>query len=215
MMPLWTTTTRPCSPGAGARSPRWAGRGWPSACGRCRRRRGSGSACRLSSRLLSLPTERRRSQRAVRDHRDPGGVVAAVLQPPQALDDDGHRVPRSDVADDAAHGRLSASGRRCRASPPWPRPRSAAGPHSAPSCACTSLAARARARLGPARLHHLPGPAEGQRTRGHVLGDGAARADVGALARSSTGATSVRVAADEGAGLDRASGACRRRRSCR
>ena len=45
-------------------------------------------------------------QRAVAaDDRDPGRVVAAVLQAAQALDDDVERRPGADVADDAAHDR--------------------------------------------------------------------------------------------------------------
>ena len=35
---------------------------------------------------------------------DAGGIVAAVLQAAQALDDDGHGGIRTDVADDSAHG---------------------------------------------------------------------------------------------------------------
>ena len=36
----------------------------------------------------------------------PGRIVAAVFQPPQAVQDDGHRFPVPDVADDAAHIQL-------------------------------------------------------------------------------------------------------------
>ena len=50
-------------------------------------------------------------QRPVEHERDPGGVVAAVLEPSQALD---HHVLRrllADVAHDSAHGRESIGGR--------------------------------------------------------------------------------------------------------
>ena len=36
-------------------------------------------------------------------HRHPGGVVAAVLEPPQPFQQDGHGLARAHVADDAAH----------------------------------------------------------------------------------------------------------------
>ena len=51
------------------------------------------------------------------DERDPGGVVAAVLEPPEALDQDRARLAGTGVADDAAHalgdllGRAGARGR--------------------------------------------------------------------------------------------------------
>src|SRR5207245_1656504 len=56
-------------------------------------------------------------------------------------------------------------------------------------------------RLGPALLDHLPGPAEGQRSGGHVRGDGAARRDVCARADGDR-SDERRVAADEGPRLD-------------
>ena len=37
------------------------------------------------------------------DERDPGRVVAPVFEPLQALDEDGPRLTRADIADDAAH----------------------------------------------------------------------------------------------------------------
>ena len=85
-----------------------------------------------------------------------------------------------DVADDAAHGQL-----RLRAA-------------LSPACAWRSLRGAAR----PSRACHLAGAPEGERVRGHVLGDRAARADVGALADRDR-RHERRVAADEGAGLDR------------
>ncbi len=52
------------------------------------------------------------------DQGDPGRVVAAVLEPFQALDEDGARVARSRVADDAAHV-LRSSVRRRRSLAGW------------------------------------------------------------------------------------------------
>ena len=40
---------------------------------------------------------------AARDERDASRVVAAVLEPAQALEQDGRRFTRADVADDSAH----------------------------------------------------------------------------------------------------------------
>ena len=69
-------------------------------------------------------------QRAVGDQGDAGGVVAAVLQPPQALDHDVLGLLGPDVPDDSAHGGESieqGSRPRPRASPlqrivpPWLR----------------------------------------------------------------------------------------------
>src|SRR5213594_2561653 len=48
---------------------------------------------------------------AVLEHRNPCRVVPAVLQALEPLDDDGHRVLVTDVADDAAHD--YSSGRAC------------------------------------------------------------------------------------------------------
>ena len=175
------------SPGAGGRSPRWAGRGWPSACARCRRRPPSGSARRLSSRLQSLPTERRRCSAPFAHHR---------------------------------HARRS----RSRGTPAGAAPRRSPGPRPAPrrsrrcrTCRVSPSGAlrdrRRRASRGRFAARLLPRPAaqpalttwrarpRASAPGGHVLGDGAARADVGALAhrdrRHQRG-----VAADEGAGLD-------------
>jgi hypothetical protein len=47
---------------------------------------------------------------------DAGGVVAAILQPAQALHHDRHGVARSDVADDAAHQLSSSSAARASSS---------------------------------------------------------------------------------------------------
>ena len=38
------------------------------------------------------------------EERDPGGVVAAVLEPLESLDEQGLALPRADVSDDSAHG---------------------------------------------------------------------------------------------------------------
>ena len=47
----------------------------------------------------------RATQLAALVHRDAAGVVAAVLEPLQALDEDRNDVACADCADDAAHGR--------------------------------------------------------------------------------------------------------------
>jgi hypothetical protein len=38
------------------------------------------------------------------EHRDAGGVIAAVLEALQALGEDGHDIPVGDRSDDSAHG---------------------------------------------------------------------------------------------------------------
>ncbi len=64
-------------------------------------RREVGDACGADQ-----PVERRR--RAA-DHAQPRGVVAAILEPADAVDQDRDDVARADRADDAAHGRFSPS----------------------------------------------------------------------------------------------------------
>ena len=41
------------------------------------------------------------------DHGDAGGVIAAIFQAPQAVENQGHHFLRPDVADNSAHGLLS------------------------------------------------------------------------------------------------------------
>jgi len=53
--------------------------------------------------VLQLADRAAAVQAALVDHGDARRVVPAVLEPAQALDDDGHRVPRPHVADDPAH----------------------------------------------------------------------------------------------------------------
>src|SRR4030095_534046 len=43
-------------------------------------------------------------KRALVEHRDARGVVAAILEPLQSLDDDADRALVTDVADDSTHG---------------------------------------------------------------------------------------------------------------
>ena len=68
---------------------------------------GDGRGLEAASRAASLPAARRRSSTPSLHDRHPGRVVAPVLQPAQALDDDGHGVAPADVADDAAHASAS------------------------------------------------------------------------------------------------------------
>ena len=65
------------------------------------------------------------------DQRDAGRVVAAVLEALEALDEDGARLPRTRVADDAAHARCSpiwASRYRRHTEPAPAAPRAEATP---------------------------------------------------------------------------------------
>ena len=75
--------------------------GVPDAGGRRRQRRARRCAF---SRLASLPARLSETIAAVGHERDPGGVVAAVLQPAQALDHDVLGLLVADVPDDSAHG---------------------------------------------------------------------------------------------------------------
>ena len=59
----------------------------------------------LSRRLVN-------TQPAAGDERDTGGVVPAVLESPQAGEEDRSRAPIADVADDPAHGDTLQSGSR-------------------------------------------------------------------------------------------------------
>ena len=120
--------------------------------------------------------------RAVADDRDAGRVVAAVLEPPQPVDEDGHDVLRSDVADDSAHDGLSPDSFR------------------------TLLRLR-RLLLDPALDVALLAGADRERAGGHVLADRRAGADVRALADRDR-RDQLRVAADERAVLDRRRAAC-------
>ena len=185
MMPLCTSATRPAAPevrvgvdvvrravGGPAGVPD-AGRGR-----RQRRRPRSPSrgwrACRPACRQAIAP---------VVDQRDPGGVVAAVLQPPQALDHDVLRLLVTDVPHDSAHGRESIE-RPDR--PPTAAPAAATiarmsphggGPNGGPDDAGREAVAVRRARprrLGRARAARPRArspPEEIERLRG--LGDAA------------------------------------------
>ncbi len=68
------------------------------------------SMCSLSTCASQLGHARgaaRAPQAAALVHRDAAGVVAAVFEPLQALDQDRNDVARADRADDAAHGMVS------------------------------------------------------------------------------------------------------------
>ena len=113
---LFTTMcTRLSSRSADGRSPGTRARGWPSACGRCPRRRAGppppragvlgsvegldGGAQRAQVADGAIPVEP-----AVTLQRDARGIVAAVLQLLQPGQQDVLNRALSDVADDAAHG---------------------------------------------------------------------------------------------------------------
>jgi hypothetical protein len=88
MMPLWTTLIRPSSLLCG-----WA---FSSVAGPWVAHR----VCPMPI-LPADPAENLGAPRA--QDRDPGRVVSPVLQPGQALDQDGRGVLVADVADDSAH----------------------------------------------------------------------------------------------------------------
>ena len=103
MMPLWTTTIRPVQSRCGwafssVGRPCVAQRVWPMPY--------SPSSGLPASDLLEvrqLAGAAPELDRSVADDRDAGRVVAAVLEPPQAVDEDRQHLLRADVADDAAH----------------------------------------------------------------------------------------------------------------
>ena len=103
MMPLCTigvaAGARRCADGRCGRSARRAS---PSACARCPAcREASAGSCRSSSRTLPLALVY--AQLAVARAGDARGVVAAVFEPMQSLDQDRRRVALADIADDSAH----------------------------------------------------------------------------------------------------------------
>ena len=181
MMPLWTTTILPWQSWWGwafssLGRPWVAQRVWPIP---------KAPAMRLRAQalleVLELAHGAPAVQLAVLHHGDARGVIAAVLEAAQALDDDRHRLPRSDVADDPAHSisPFAPCRRRC--------------------CRCRCARRPRMAQPGFITCRARP---EGQRPRGHVLGDGAARRHVGAFAHRDRRHQRA-VAADEGPGLDR------------
>ena len=105
MMPLCTSATRPVRPRCGCALTS-LGAPWVAqrVCPMPVVESGSGESAMAFSRLASLPARFSPGDRAAVDERDPGGVVAAVLQPPQPLDDHVLRVLFTDVPHDSAHG---------------------------------------------------------------------------------------------------------------
>ena len=106
MIPLWTSATRPSLPRCGCAL---TSLGAPWVAQRvCPMPVVEGGQRLVGERLLEVgelagalaPRDGRRRD----DERDPGGVVAAVLQPAQALDDDVLSLLVPDVPHDAAHG---------------------------------------------------------------------------------------------------------------
>ena len=62
-----------------------------------------------SSRLCSLPGARRISSLpSAADHGDAGGVIAAIFEAPQAIQDQGNNFLRADVTDNSAHRLISS-----------------------------------------------------------------------------------------------------------
>ena len=96
---------------AGGRSPRSRGRGWPSACGRCRssRARARSPSATASRSFCRLPTAWTLRDGVVGEQRYARGVIAAVLEAPQPLQQEVAAFPRSYVSNDPAHDRISVS----------------------------------------------------------------------------------------------------------
>src|SRR3972149_3086140 len=98
-MPLWMTTTSPEAAGGGGAGQLGLGRG-------------------QLARLLGDA-----DAAGVVEDGDAGAVVAAVLQPGEAIEDDGCRLAAADVAHDAAHGVLLRPRRLAGQSEQAARPR--------------------------------------------------------------------------------------------
>ena len=84
MMPLWTTATRSVACGWALLSvglPWVAQRVWPMPIVPA-----SGSRARRVPSVASLPSARRRAERAVLERRDAGGVIAAIFEPLERVD---------------------------------------------------------------------------------------------------------------------------------
>ena len=104
MMPLWTTTILPVQSRCGCAFSS-VGRPWrgPARVADAVIARDRARPRCTSSRFDSLPALRRRSTCAVAHDRHARRIVAAVLEPPQAVDEHRHDFFRPDVSDDAAH----------------------------------------------------------------------------------------------------------------
>ena len=103
MMPLWTTTIRPVQSRCGwafssVGRPCVAHRVWPIPYSPS-----SGLPAMTSSSRASLPALRLQLDVAVADDRDPGRVVAAVLEPAQAVDQNRKQLLAADVSNNSAH----------------------------------------------------------------------------------------------------------------
>ena len=101
MMPLWTTARRSLACGWALFSvglPCVAQRVWPMPIVAAERRSAS-----LASRLRSLPSRAHAAQLAVLQRRDAGGIIAAIFEPLQRLDDPRRRRALAQNADNPAH----------------------------------------------------------------------------------------------------------------
>ena len=109
MIPLWTTTSDAVAVGVGwafsSEGRPWvAQRVWPMPSDA---RRAALAQHRLRA-ILMPAGARRTSSRACAEDRDARRVVAAILEPLQALDDDADRALVPDVADDSDTWRLAS-----------------------------------------------------------------------------------------------------------
>src|SRR5262249_43872096 len=104
---------------------------------------------------------------ALRQHGDARGVVAAVLEPLEPLQDEGGRPLAADVAHDSTHGPLSLAFDACSGPALPPRVRSAFRPVPAAPARCLAVSApgglsnvraKAPARVLNGPLGSAPGP---------------------------------------------------------
>src|SRR6185503_7052329 len=162
----------------------------------------SGSACRFSSRLRSLPTERRRVSEPFCTTAMPAESYPrySSLRSPSTITGTASRDPTYPTIPHMwlVPRRRRNGSVRVAATRPLGRAGSGRGGGGL-GVRVPPLLARP-ARVGPAGLDLLPRAAQGERARGHVLGDRAARGHVGALTHGHRGHQRG-VAADEGPGL--------------
>src|ERR1700733_10571463 len=104
MMPLWPTASLGDACGWALVSvglPCVAQRVWPMPIAPS-----SGAAASFASRFLSLPSARRRSQLAVLKRRYAGGIVAAIFEPLQRIDNRARDRPGPENPDNSTHSRF-------------------------------------------------------------------------------------------------------------
>ncbi len=222
MMPLWTTETLAVMCGCALRSvgrPCVAQRVWPMPV-----RPASGSVIRRLSRLRELALGAAALEVAVLDGGDAGRIIAAILEPAQRIDEVGcdRRFPRIPTMPHMANYPLMLArpvdrdvtrltpfsshrmfqARACPALSLFLRKSASCTSVNAANCVracgCLPCAAPSWSGTSPPSRGAPPGPSVRARGRRRdVLGDDAARADIGAVADFDRG-HERRVRADEG-----------------